>query len=1065
MTSEEKIEFEKLQKSSKGLIESRQFPGLKKLLSQFYPDKNHFIYELLQNAEDAGATRVEFQVCNDRLIFSHNGPEPFTNRHIDAITNISFSTKLEDDSKAGKFGIGFKSVYAFTETPYIYTDRISFAIKDMFYPEELPSRRTQGMTIFEFPFNNEKLSPEQAIEKIEKGLRDISATTLLFLSNVREINYTLTNGKAGIIIAEHEDKNSFDAEDAGFTFAEFIHCSSVFDDGKQDEDSDWLRFNRKINIKLGEDEKIKSRFVNIAFPIKKSNANNEYNFITKEGKVSIFFLAPNAKSNLYFHINAPFGCPPSRDSVSDTEDNKLLVAEIAELVHDAIMYLRDNHELTPAFFNILPLQSDQVDSFYNPIKESMIKIFSQESVYPTITDGYKRKIEVISTNEQIRKLFPITDMRTLMAEQEIFFLLNPQTRGYTFISENKVTRIDGQTILMFLSHLQTEQINRLFSGRSAEWYKAVYSLLFEPATKNDVTKLKNCKIILSKNGEMVDSHQARFLEDPSLLLDQQYKEVSHEVYGGSTDKNKDKSRQFLELIGVKDFTKNDSIAISKERYRDNLQKALDELIVEDDIIAVTKKLLKYYRSSDYDTFPLDFEDRAFVLNDSDILVEPKDCYLDAPYVSTGLAIAESIHGKSALSKKYKEKLSEKELQDLLEILKDKDIFYRFEIEQASIYNNPRYSDLMRMPSNISRETCSARRDWNIVNLKEYIQLQDVRIAKLIWDAIMPMNYRYYWWEDDLSSKIWAYRQWQQTVRTEVPSQIVCILRDSEWLPDKNCNFHKPSQLMENTLHDGFKVNRNSRFYNAIKFGEEERLRREQKEREEQQRSEEHQRKEEAANELGYESIEQFERDKKDADEYRKALAEGRIKAPVEYKHVDEPSSRIAKPDKRRENVQKEVLATGDREYQTKERAVRTSNAQVLEEAKIMLQTHYTNNDELMFCQCCWKELPFKKRNGDYYFEAIELDERGGKYFPKETKYPYIACCPTCAAMFKEFIINTNIESKGIYSIIQKIKGKETIKHENGNETIEIEMDKRTYPLTFVEKHIEDIRSTLLVERK
>ena len=131
----------------------------------------------------------------------------------------------------------------------------------------------------------------------------------------------------------------------------------------------------------------------------------------------------------------------------------------------------------------------------------------------------------------------------------------------------------------------------------------------------------------------------------------------------------------------------------------------------------------------------------------------------------------------------------------------------------------------------------------------------------------------------------------------------------------------------------------------------------------------------------------------------------------------------------------------------------------------MLQTHYTNNDEIMFCQCCWKELPFKKRNGDYYFEAIELDEHGGKYFTKETKYPYIACCPTCAAMFKEFIINTSIESKGIYSIIQKIKGKETIKHENGNETIEIEMDKRTYPLTFVEKHIEDIRSTLLVERK
>ena len=77
MNAEDKKEFKKLQESSKGLIQSRQFPGLKTLLSQFYPDKNHFIYELLQNAEDAGASSVRFEVLPDRLIFAHNGTEPF----------------------------------------------------------------------------------------------------------------------------------------------------------------------------------------------------------------------------------------------------------------------------------------------------------------------------------------------------------------------------------------------------------------------------------------------------------------------------------------------------------------------------------------------------------------------------------------------------------------------------------------------------------------------------------------------------------------------------------------------------------------------------------------------------------------------------------------------------------------------------------------------------------------------------------------------------------------------------------------------------------------------------
>jgi hypothetical protein len=1052
MTKEEKIEFENLQKSSKGLIESRQFVGLKKLLSQFYPDKNHFIYELLQNAEDAGAKRVEFKVYNDKLIFLHDGPEPFTNHHIDAITNISLSTKLDDDSKAGKFGIGFKSVYAFTDTPSIYTDRISFKIKDMFYPEELPDTKTNGKTIFEFPFNNAKFEPQQAINKIEKGLRDISPTTLLFLTNVQEIDYTLTNGKAGIITAEHIKKTNFTTDKNTFPFVEFIHCSSLFDDGKQDENSDWLRFNREINIKLGEDEKSKSRFVNIAFPIKRDNTKNGYSFIQRKGNVSIFFLAPNAKSNLYFHINAPFGCPPSRDSLSDTDDNKRLVTEIAELVHHAIMYLRDSNELTPAFFNLLPLGSDQVDSFYAPIKNEMIRIFSEEVVYPTITDGYKEKIQVISTNEQIRKIIPIKDMRFLMQEEDIFFLLNPQTRGYNFIKENKVTIVDEQTIYKFLDHLNERQINQFFEGRSKEWYKAIYAYLAEPATSKDVSLLQKCNIIFTQSKELVKPSEARFLDDSSILLDKQYKEVDHGVYSG-TDKNKDKSRLFLEFLGIKPFTKNDSIAISKENYRDSLQKKLDELTEKDDIIAATKQLIKYRYSNDYEKFPLDFENQAFILNDLGELVEPNECYLDAPYLLTGLSAAKSIHNKYAISKKYKKELTKQELVEFIDLLKENDVFYCLRIEKVDIYNNPNYEELTTSPSSVWRITRYDKCDWDIINIKKYIGLKNINISKLIFNAIKGYN---------AASYYCAYREWQQSVRTEVPSQIVCALRDGEWLPDRNGNFRKPSQLTEETIHPWFKDIRSSYLCYYIKFGEEERIRRETEEKEAKLRSEEHKRKEAAAKELGFENQEEADEAKRKAAEFDRAQAEGRIKPAIEH-IVTEPSSRVSNITRRKSKIQADVVSAAERNYAIRERSVRTNNSQPLEDAKIMLQTYYTNSDDIMFCQCCWKELPFKKRNGDYYFEVVEIDERGGKYFKKETKYPYIACCPNCAAIFKEYIINAAIAAKGIYSVVQKIKNHDTIKKENGNETIEIEMDNKQYPLTFVEKHIEDIRSVLSSE--
>ena len=65
--------------------------GLKRLLTDLYPDNAHFIYELLQNAEDAQATRVCFDLSDEMLVFSHDGKRLFTIKDIDSITSIANS--------------------------------------------------------------------------------------------------------------------------------------------------------------------------------------------------------------------------------------------------------------------------------------------------------------------------------------------------------------------------------------------------------------------------------------------------------------------------------------------------------------------------------------------------------------------------------------------------------------------------------------------------------------------------------------------------------------------------------------------------------------------------------------------------------------------------------------------------------------------------------------------------------------------------------------------------------------------------------------------------------------
>ena len=81
----------------------------------FYPDPAHFIYELLQNAEDMEATEVTFKLFSDKLIFEHNGTKrDFDLDDIDAITNKGKSPKANDPTQIGKFGMGFKACLLYT---------------------------------------------------------------------------------------------------------------------------------------------------------------------------------------------------------------------------------------------------------------------------------------------------------------------------------------------------------------------------------------------------------------------------------------------------------------------------------------------------------------------------------------------------------------------------------------------------------------------------------------------------------------------------------------------------------------------------------------------------------------------------------------------------------------------------------------------------------------------------------------------------------------------------------------------------------------------------------------
>jgi len=102
-----------------------------------YPFGKGILKEMLQNADDAGATELHFinderQLPAERVFDKSwkplQGPalcvydnKPFTQNDIAGIQNLGEGSKSDDPTKTGQYGVGFSSVYHITDVPSLLT--------------------------------------------------------------------------------------------------------------------------------------------------------------------------------------------------------------------------------------------------------------------------------------------------------------------------------------------------------------------------------------------------------------------------------------------------------------------------------------------------------------------------------------------------------------------------------------------------------------------------------------------------------------------------------------------------------------------------------------------------------------------------------------------------------------------------------------------------------------------------------------------------------------------------------------------------------------------------------
>ena len=167
------------------------------------------------------------------------------------------------------------------------------------------------------------------------------------------------------------------------------------------------------------------------------------------------------------------------------------------------------------------------------------------------------------------------------------------------------------------------------------------------------------------------------------------------------------------------------------------------------------------------------------------------------------------------------------------------------------------------------------------------------------------------------------------------------------------------------------------------------------------------------------------------------------------KTIEFPDHKVANPDRRMTKVKQNLHDSSNKEYQPKTRQVRVSED--TSEVRNWLKNQYTNDDDQMVCQLCKCEMPFKKLDGEYYFEAVEV--LTGDFLPKEHESQFLALCPLCAAKYK-------VLAKSDENTMQKLH--ETLLNSELSETSEVPLKMGTEDVTirFCEVHILDLKTVL-----
>ena len=924
-------------------------------LGRLYANKTHFVYELLQNAEDAQAHKIMFSLYNDRLEVKHDG-RPFNESDVRGICGVGEGTKEEDLTKIGKFGIGFKSVYAYTLSPEVHCGDNHFEIRSFVRPHAIEAKLVPAdwTTLFVFPFSeNMEEAPQEAYKQISKRLVNLNARTLLFLKHIDEISYDISSGLAGTYLRDTKK------------FQDYRQVTVIGQDSDSEIGEQWIVFSRQLTL---EDHDLNSE---IAFRLS-TNSNGQPMIERLRQSMLTAYFPTEQETHLGFLIQGPYRTTPARDNIPKEDPwNKTLVKETAELLANSLRWIKEAGMLTVSLLDALPIRTGDYpeDWMFWPLHKATVRAFKEEALLPTDNDDYVLAGRAkLSRGERLRGLLKPEQLTCLVGDTETVYWLSgditrdrtPELRRY-ILEDLDIEEIDPDS---FARKLSQEFLNM----QPDDWFVEFYGFLAEQKAlwrkpqlweSGSVGILRHKPILRLEDDALVTPFDGDY---PNAYIPPESSTELPIIKRSIAIKASD----FLEALGL----------TQPDVFDDVLKHVLpkyDGIVTCDggtDYCADVKRILTLLASdseSGKNKLLKRAKQTAFIWcsdGQQQKLLKPSDVYLPTPDLTEYFTNANVWF-----------------ICQEIYTLADRDKWLLMGCHEL-----PKKLPSRQMPTSVRREHSTRSEpieNCDLDGLTQYLarlegendaEIQK-RLSLLLWKLLGTLfkNDRYlfkgtyHWFYYSPQSKTFnslIYERlhsatWIVTKTGELCSAANCRKDD---LLEEQLASHELLEALgikESLEDDGQEVLRSIGFDEEIadiimknrQFLTKDSL------------------------------LDLIQRNKESADPSR----------PVFPEH--EPSQ----AERRSQKVKERYEEAEPRMYGKKERSLRLSSPD--HDTKTWLKGLYENQDGIMVCQMCENEMPFKLRNGEYYFEAVQISDD----HEKEYHELYLALCPLCAAKYKYLV--------------------------------------------------------------